>query len=148
MPWKQNFWIPTNLDFSIMAEKRKKIDMYDFLSMSAPRKISNNFHRKRFTFIGPVLLVHSLLIALRFKKVAHTFLPSFDNGNGSLCLKILWRSRHFATMVTWRHSFSLSKHVDQLKLRNYIQSLRDWGRAKHIVVSIVKKVISFTIPER
>ena len=111
------------------------------------KKISNNFHRKRFTFIGPVLLVHSLLIAPRFKKVAHTFLPSFDNGNSSLCLKILWRSRNFATMVTWRHSFSLSKHVDQLKLRNYIQSLWDWGRAKHIVVSIVK-VISFTIRER
>ena len=44
------------------------------------------------------------LIALSHKTVAHTFLPSFDNGNGRLCQERVLRSRNFATTVTLRQA--------------------------------------------
>ena len=37
--------------------------------------------------------------ALKNKTVAHTCLPSFENGNGRVCEETLLRSRNFATMV-------------------------------------------------
>ena len=44
------------------------------------------------------------IIALRNKAVAHTFLPSFDNGNGRLSYGRLLTYRKLATMVTCRHN--------------------------------------------
>ena len=50
------------------------------------------------------------IIALRNKTVAHTdtfFHCSTINANGRLSQQRLLRSRHFATMVTWRHKSPL-----------------------------------------
>ena len=52
-----------------MADKRKKMDMYDFPEHDCTRS----------------------------KTVAHTFIPSLDNANGRLRQERLFRSRNFAT---------------------------------------------------
>ena len=48
------------------------------------------------------------MIGIRKETVAHTFLPSLDNANDRLCNDRSLRSRHFATMVTWRHTSSVT----------------------------------------
>ena len=44
------------------------------------------------------------MIALRNKTVARTFLQSFVYATGRLYQERLLRSRHFATVVAWRHT--------------------------------------------
>ena len=48
-------------------------------------------------------MIFLCLTALKNKTVFHTILPSFANAN-ALFQERLWRSRSFATMVTWRYT--------------------------------------------
>ena len=63
-----------------MADKRKKMDMYDFPEHDCTRS----------------------------KTVAHTFIPSLDNANGRLRQERLFRSRNFATTSHFPSLFNAS----------------------------------------
>ena len=71
--------------------------------------------------------------------IAHTFLPSFDNANGHLCQEILLKSRNFATMVTWRHTFlfispfQLFIRVVQNRLAGEQETHCKWPAAKGLM---------------
>ena len=84
-----------------MAEKRKKMICMTFLRM----------------------------ITLRNKTTAHSFVPSLDNANGRLCQERLWRSRRFATIVTWRHT-SLYNSV---RIQNFSLVIRRSTRSLSLI---------------
>ena len=71
--------------------------------------------------------------------IAHTFLPSFDNATGHLCQEILLKSRNFATMVTWRHTFlfispfQLFIRVVQNRLAGEQETHCKWPAAKGLM---------------
>ena len=66
------------------------------------------------------------IIALRNKTVAHTdtFFPPFDNANRRLSQQRLLRSRHFATMLTWRHTSHLFWNLGTFLVFSKNKSLR------------------------